>query len=544
MDTPPLCTLLEEEIVSALLANFAQLLPSPNRTWLVDAEGCLVGFSPAEAQDADTQDLLVALDQVRQFARIAQVPLGIAAPIFLRGETVGALIATMPGTVDPQRVAALRFLSRVVSLLAENSLNREELLGEALDRYRELNLLHRVGETIVADLDLARVTRLILDECIDLVQVPEGAVMLRDPEKGRLTVLASCGLGAGGDINYGVPPGYELAERAVQRGETETLERPDPGSRKEPLNAILCVPLEAKEEVLGVISLAHTDPEQTFRASDIDLIKAIARQAAVAIKNARTFSELSTRYAELDEANRRLLDLEKRRSSFLGAVADELHGAFAVIDASLESIERQGTQEWSEPQRAQWDHMVESVQAARTVVDNLACSASLHREQGDLALGEVDFPRLVNQVVGELEPVARSRDLTLSVKGDEEMAPVWADERRLGEAIYHLVRNAIESSRTGGKVRVRYWADGKTARFEVQDTGVGIPEEKLKLLREPVSQVAVPSKRDGERLGPGLDLVRNVVYAHGGRVTASSYAGVGSTFRFWLPISGAQGTAS
>jgi signal transduction histidine kinase len=540
MSTLVLHTLLEEDKTSALMASFGQLVPGWPRMWLVDAAGRLVGYHPNAAQDTEIEDLLLALERVQQFRKTTLVPMGTATPIWVRGELAGALIVAAPDSAASNGVAVLQLLARVLSLLAENKLIQEDLLGEALDRYRELNLLYRAGEMMAASLDLAQVNQVILDESRRLVEAREGAVMLRDPD-GQLTLWASYGL-EGVEEKAGIPPGHELAKNVVRSGQTEVLQRPIPGSRKKPLSAVLCVPLKIKDEVLGVISLAHTDPERTFPANDVSLINALAAQAAVAIENARMFGDLSALHNELEAANSRLRELDQLKSSFLGVITHELRSPFANIDFSMQLIERDGTKRWKRAQQEQWAQLVTGIKEAKRMIDNLVSFAELLSKQGELHLSEVDFPLLLKEIIETLTQVTRARQIELFVNGSGTVPPIRADKQRLADAIYHLVHNAIKFNRPGGTVRVGYWSDGKKVQFEVQDTGQGIGAEQLKQLWDPFSQAADPLRRGREGLGLGLALVRYVVRAHGGRVGASSQAGAGSTFRFWLPIAGPAGS--
>jgi hypothetical protein len=132
----------------------------------------------------------------------------------------------------------------------------------------------------------------------------------------------------------------------------------------------------------------------------------------------------------------------------------------------------------------------------------------------------------------------------VTIDGDKQMPCICADERRLSEAVYHLVHNAIKFNRMDGMVRVRYRSDDEKVWFEVRDTGVGIPSDKLSLVWDPFSQAADPVMRAIEGLGLGLALVKLVVNAHGGRVGVSSREGVGSAFSFWVPIAGPDGRVS
>jgi signal transduction histidine kinase len=537
MPTPPLHSVLEPEHVSALLANFAQMFPRPLQLCLVDAEAQIVGCHPPGATQFDVDQLLAALERVRQFGRWTWVPLGVAAPVRARGELVGILVVATDQDFEPKEKAALQLLARVLSLLIDNRLTQNALLQESLDRYQELNLLYRAGETIASSLDLAQVNRLILDESVRLLHADEGAVMLIDPANGQLTVWASHGLDALQDIGAGIPAGHELAQQVVRTGARAThMTEPSPDpQRKKPVSAVLCVPIKTKDKVVGVISLAHTAPGKTFQANDANLLNALAGQAAVALDNARMFNDLSALHTQLEAANRRLRELDRLKSSFIGAITHELRSPFANIAFSLQLIERYGTLEWPPHQREQWEQLNHWVREAKRMVDNLVNLAALLSKQGDLVMEELDFSALVKSVADTLALVGDPRRIRVTIEAPPEMPFILADAKRLEEALYHLIHNAIKFNRPGGSVTVRYGPKKGGILFEVQDTGVGIPADKLSTLWDPFTQMADPLKRGVEGLGLGLALVRYVVHAHGGKVGVSSQEGVGSTFRFWLP---------
>lgn len=536
METPTLRKLLEPDKTSALLANFAQTFHGALQICLVDLEGQIIGCHPHNFKQIDAKKLSAVVKQVQQFDRLTSVTLGLAAPVRARGKVIGVLVATGPETLQTKEAAMLRLLARILSLLAEKGMAQEELLQETLNRYREINLLYYMGETIAASLDLSEVNRLLLQESTRLTQADEGAVMLVDHDSDQLTVWASRGLDAVEDIGAGIPLGHELAEQVAQDGKTRLVEKPKPGRNKRPLTALLCVPLKTKDRIIGVISLAHTGTGKSFRNNDVRLLNAIAGQAAVTIDNARMFSDLSALHLELGQANRRLRDLDKLKSSFLGVITHELRSPLANIDFSLQVIERYGTMDWLEAQQEQWTQLARLVQEARGMIDNLISFAGLLSKGGDLTLTPVSLSALTHEITDNLAPVADSRQVALHVAPSNGVPPIMADEARLSEAIYHLIHNAIKFNQAGGTVQIRCWAEDGGVTFEVQDTGTGIPAEKLKLLGDPFSQVADPVKRGVEGLGLGLALVKYVVRAHGGQMDISSQEGVGSRFRFWLPL--------
>ena len=109
------------------------------------------------------------------------------------------------------------------------------------------------------------------------------------------------------------------------------------------------------------------------------------------------------------------------------------------------------------------------------------------------------------------------------------------DRERLGEALWHLMHNAIKFTKAGGQVMTSAYLDGDRLVVEVKDTGIGVSPEQQSLIWEAFGQLSDPLKRTMEGLGLGLALVRYVAVAHGGNVILQSEPGVGSVFGFWIP---------
>jgi signal transduction histidine kinase len=126
--------------------------------------------------------------------------------------------------------------------------------------------------------------------------------------------------------------------------------------------------------------------------------------------------------------------------------------------------------------------------------------------------------------------------LALQMTIPARMPLVKGDRERLGDAVYHLIQNAIKFTDPGGTIEARCGVEPGTICFEVKDTGVGVPADRLPALWDAFTQMADPLERGAEGLGLGLALVRFVVRAHGGDIYAESKEGVGSTFGFSIPL--------
>lgn len=140
---------------------------------------------------------------------------------------------------------------------------------------------------------------------------------------------------------------------------------------------------------------------------------------------------------------------------------------------------------------------------------------------------------VVDTVYKTLRFLASQNGVTLRTEDLETLPRIQADESRLFKAFYNLVNNALSEVSSGGSITVRGSAlsDGKTVEIVVQDTGGGMPPEVRDSLFTPQ---AISRKPGGT--GLGTKIVKDVVDAHGGKITVESEVGVGTTFHMTFPI--------
>jgi signal transduction histidine kinase len=309
------------------------------------------------------------------------------------------------------------------------------------------------------------------------------------------------------------------------------------------LDVDVYVPIHGKGDWIGLLALGPKVSGDRYFDADLALLGMLADQTAVALENARlvedlisTNDDLGQAYAALDQANRQLQELDKLKSAFIGVITHELRTPFANIAFSLEVLERHGQKHLPPELGEQLGQLADGIKAARTMVDNLVTFATFLSKQGELRLAQMDFGQVTQDSLLPLKPLAESKGVTLHMEIPENLPQLSGDRERLGDAVYHLVHNAIKFTGAGGDVWVRCQAGDDTIRFEVQDTGRGVPAGKLDTLWDGFTQMADPLRRGVEGLGLGLALVKYVVNAHGGQVLAESQEGVGSTFGFQIPL--------
>ncbi len=142
---------------------------------------------------------------------------------------------------------------------------------------------------------------------------------------------------------------------------------------------------------------------------------------------------------------------------------------------------------------------------------------------------------LLEEVRSDLLPVAREHRVLFAMAGDSGVS-VHGDEILLHRVFFNLVENAIRYNRAGGKVTVRIERVGNEAVVSVTDTGTGIPPDALPHVFDRFYRIDQSRSRHTGGAGLGLAIVAHLVKLHGGRVTAESTFGIGSTFKVWLPL--------
>lgn len=313
------------------------------------------------------------------------------------------------------------------------------------------------------------------------------------------------------------------------------------------MNMDVFVPIRIKERLIGVLAVGAKRSGEPYFGDDLDLLSALAEQTAVALENARFFEDLmmlntvlNQAYTALNKTNRQLQEMDKLKSAFIGVITHELRTPFANIGFSLQLLERYAGANLLPEPREQLDELAAGIQTAKTMVDNLVTLAAFFSKQGELRLTWLNFPDVVQTAILPLKTVAETKGVAFHIVVPESLPSLRGDQERLADAIYHLTQNAIKFTEAGGEVWVRCWATADAIHFEVRDTGVGVPADKLPTLWEGFTQMADPLRRGVEGLGLGLALVKYVVSAHDGQVWVHSTEGAGSTFGFRVPSGGPE----
>lgn len=209
------------------------------------------------------------------------------------------IVGWASGKGQAELVAAL--LSHLVTREAE----KEELLDEILDLYRQVNLLFNLSEKLTASLELETVAGTALQEASRLIEATGGAVVLLNEEQAYLPV-ATMGHGIPVQIDSGAGGGILSAVVAGGRAEIVNDVRLDTryAQGRDSIHSLICAPLTSKNRALGAIVLVSQVPV-IYTAADLKLLTTLASQAVPAIENALLHETALREAKEREERLRR-----------------------------------------------------------------------------------------------------------------------------------------------------------------------------------------------------------------------------------------------
>ncbi|MEP6757761.1 MAG: HAMP domain-containing sensor histidine kinase [Actinomycetota bacterium] len=234
--------------------------------------------------------------------------------------------------------------------------------------------------------------------------------------------------------------------------------------------------------------------------------------------------------AAFNRMSAELAVLEKSRRDLVANVSHELKTPITAIRAHLENL-ADGVEQ---PDPKTLQVMLSQTERLGRLVDQLLDLSRLESGEVPLYLESTTLEPIVTRVLSEIAVGRSVTDVTLRDEVPADVAAI-ADAERIHQVLYNLVDNAVRFTPPGGSVSVSASRHDDRVSVAVRDSGVGIAPEHLPRLFERFYRADASRSREGGGTGIGLAIARSIVEAHGGRITATSQPGNGSTFTFDLP---------
>jgi PAS domain S-box-containing protein len=226
---------------------------------------------------------------------------------------------------------------------------------------------------------------------------------------------------------------------------------------------------------------------------------------------------------------------DQRKNEFLATLAHELRNPLAPLVNMLEVLKRaDGNAETLKRAR---DTIERQLGQMVRLVDDLLDLNRITHDRLELRQSEVELSSVMQQAVEVARPLLDSAAHELRVDLPEEPIYLHADPARLAQVFGNLLSNSCRYTTPGGAILVKAQREDNEVVVTVNDTGAGIPPDKLDSIFNMFTQVDRSPERSQGGLGIGLTLVKRLVEMHGGSVRARSAGeGQGSEFEVRLPI--------
>ena len=221
--------------------------------------------------------------------------------------------------------------------------------------------------------------------------------------------------------------------------------------------------------------------------------------------------------------------LQEQKSRFVASASHELRTPITNLKTRLYLARRK-----PEQLDKHLDVMDEVINRMAALVNDLLDLSRFERGIIELRRADLEVAPIITAVINTQRPEAERKHINLACQLPDMPLRAWMDGDRIHQVLTNLVTNAIAYTPEGGSVTIEaQMSENASGRcyIGVRDTGTGIPPEHLPHIFEPFYR----AHKDGQGMGLGLSIAREIVALHGGEMTVSSEPGRGTCFQFWLP---------
>jgi len=402
---------------------------------------------------------------------------------------------------------------------------------------RELQAARRISEALFEHLTPDELVAKALRTALDVVQAESGSILLADPVSQQLVFRHSIGESpvkagtaipweqgiAGSVFQSGVP----LVVRDVKHDPRHLYAIDELTAHT--THDMIAIALKRWEgEPIGVLEVLNKRGG-LLDDDDVAILSIVSAITASSIEQARLYQD-----AKLAEVVRLLGDISHDIKNLLMPV---VCGA-GLMQGELKDLLGEALARGDTHAKESFDRCNEVVGMVETSTRRIQDRV---REIADCVKGLSTPPEfapcrlsgVVNEVTETLKWWAEKKEVSIHTSGLDRAPDIVADERRLFNALYNLINNAIPEVSPGGTITVaaREEPIGVGLHVTVQDNGKGMPPE----IRDSLFTPAAKSCRPGGT-GLGTKIVKDVVDAHHGKITVESELGVGTTFHIYLPL--------
>ncbi len=410
------------------------------------------------------------------------------------------------------------------------SLENRRLLRELERRNRETEILLAVAQSAVQHVELKPLFESALKEITDVMDYDAGYVQTL--ENGSLVLQGCRGFnralaGQFARVNAGGSVWQRLCESAGPVAVERIDGSPEPclaWLAQNGFQSYLAVPLVVGRAVVGVMGLV-SQTKQRFTRHDIALLTAIAREIAMAVRNAQLYEEASTAHA--------LRELDAMRTELLANVSHEMRTPLAAIKGFASSLLQEDVC-FDEPTRRSFLETIDKeADKLNHLIEELLTMSRIEAGTFEVRKTPRSLEEVLDSVADTLISLTLKHHLKITIARALPRVPV--DIVRIGEVIINLVENAAKYSPEGTDINIEACPRDGGVTVSVTDQGPGIPADYHDRIFQRFYRLEKKGSEPTPGTGLGLCISRGIIEKHGGRMWVESEGGKGARFSFCLP---------
>ncbi len=413
-------------------------------------------------------------------------------------------------------------------------------------KYKQLMAIQETGKAILSVLDLGQLLTVIMNILSNICRIHRAIIMLANEPEGVLEYIH--GVGFDGEVpdqvkNYTVPLDRlsNILARVANTGHPEYVPEVKSSTlRKENVmltfgkpSSVYVFPLITRSKVIGVIATDAVAvdgvPKETRETLEI-----FAPQIAIAIENARLYSQLQEQMQELKRSHALLNRTEK--FSFLGnlaaRLAHEIKNPMTAIGTFIQML----PQKFGDVEFRKDFHKIamEETDRVNNLINellDLVKTKESHFEFNNLH-------NLIEKMILLVSPQSNAKKVEVTRRFDSSIDRVWMDTEKMKQTILNLLSNAVEFTPEGGTIEFitkNHIEKGKPViRIQIKDNGFGIPQDMIDKIFDPYFTTKHKSSIHNGT-GLGLFIAHQNMQDHNGTIDVKSKVNEGTVFTLTLP---------
>lgn len=435
---------------------------------------------------------------------------------------------------------------RVASTVSQLALSQEKMAEQNRELTQAYTRQSRFGD-FLAKLNSINIDSLARDAFPDLVAVARahiGVFYLFDEEQQQLNRLTEHGIDRSAlrqlcpDKSFEGLPGEAFSRRewiTIDEIDQDLLPEINLGFASAKIQSVYAIPILFQNKALGVVVLASLHKTDAAVAQSLEnYIRALGH----ALNNALTHQAVQQQTVQFESSNSRLVNLDNHRRQFVANMSHELRtplnsiiGFSNILLKNRDGLISTDNLDRVEKINRNGVHLLQ-------LINDILDLSKVEAGRMETERVETDIAPILREVAEMLHPLANAKSIKIELELPPEPVICPTDAQKVRQIVINLANNAVKFT-DEGSVTIRLYPPGEKylgVCIEVQDTGIGISEDKLEAVFDAFQQADSTTSRKYGGTGLGLTISRTLLTLLGGRIRVSSKVNRGSTFSIELPV--------